>query len=263
MSSTPNRAWLLLLVLAIRLARTQSVSSLPQCVQDCINQSDDDNCSATDVSCLCRASGGNFLPNLITCMHGTCDGDLDVTLLLSPLEIICEVAGAPIPESAIMSAENQASSLASQVTTTVTVGGSSTTGGWEATTTVSMSTSVSTQTVTKTESGTTIYVLYPFTVGSTTTISGDPSTVTVEKTTTSHSSSEEASPSVSSTTTFTTSVEAAETSSSGSASKTSARNPAMTNSSPFTTTNGNLGSKKKVGSLLALSVFLVACCLWY
>ena len=284
MLSNSGTALLLLSALAIPLTLGQFVSSLPQCVQGCIDQSQDDNCSVADVACLCRASSGNFLPDLITCMHNTCDNDLDINLLLAPLQLICEVVGAPIPESAIWNAENQASSLASQVTTTVTVGGSSATGGAEATTTVSMPSSVSTKTITKTESGSTIYVLYPITVGRTTTVSGKPSTVTVDSVSTftttnsrgrtvtetetytqtaGESGSGAAESSVSSTTTLTTSVQAVETSSSGSPSRTSTRNPEVTNSSPFTTTNGNDGSKERVGSLLGLSVFLFMCCFWY
>jgi hypothetical protein len=287
MLSNSSKALLLLLGLAITLVQTQFVDSLPQCVQNCISQSQDDNCSVADVACLCRASSGNFLPNLITCMHGNCDNSLDNNLLLTPLQLICQVVGAPIPESAIRNAENQASSLAAQVTTTVTVDGASATGGAETTTTVSMpmSSSVSTKTVTKTESGSTIYVVYPITVGSTTTVSGQPSTVTIASvstyttidsqgstvtetstyTQTTGAPSEAASSSFSSTTTFTTSVQAEETSSSGLASGTSSGNgkPEVTNSSPFTTTNGNDGNMERVSSLLGFSVFLMACCLWY
>ncbi|KAE9376986.1 hypothetical protein N431DRAFT_436231 [Stipitochalara longipes BDJ] len=266
MRSNAGQALLLLSALTILLAHAQFISSLPQCIQDCINQSQDDNCSVTDLACLCRASAGSFLPDLITCIHGTCN--LDENLLLEPLQVVCEVAGAPIPESAIQSAESQASSLDAQATTTVTVGGASATGGSEATTTVSMTvltSSVSTKTVTKTKDGSTIYVVYPITLGSTTTVSGKPSTVTTISTQTTNRSSSgaAASGSVSSTTTLTTSVEAAETSSSGLPSKTSAKPPAMTNSSPFTTTNGNGVGKEGVGSLLGFSFFLMACCFWY
>lgn len=268
MFSTIGKALLLLLALTIALAHASFVSSLPQCIQDCIDQSQDDNCSVTDVACLCRASAGNFLPHLLLCAEKTCYNDFDNDVLLAPLQIVCEFAGAPIPESAIQNAENQASSLEAQKTTTVTVGGSSATGGAGATTTLSMTvmkSSVSTKTVTKTQSGETIYVVYPITVGSKTTVSGQPTTVTsVSTKSTGRSSSGTTSDSVSSTTTLTTSVQAAETSSSGSASKAStARNPGTTNSSPFTTTNNNGASKEGVGGLLGFSVFLMAHCLWY
>jgi len=266
MLSNAGKALLLLSALALPLTQTQFISSLPQCIQDCIDQSSDDNCSVTDVACLCRASAGNFLPQLLTCIHSSCD--LDENLLLDPLQVVCEVAGAPIPESAIQSAQSEASSLDAQGTTTVTVGGVSATGSSEVTITVSttlLTSSVSTKTVTKTKDGSTIYVVYPITVGSTTTVSGKPSTVTTISTQTTRSSSSDpaASGSVSSTTTLTTSVEAAETSSSGSPSKTSAKNPEVTNSSPFTTTNGNGAGKHGLGSLLGFSVFLMTCCLWF
>jgi len=268
MLSIPGTALLLLSAFTIPLVQTGFISSLPQCIQNCIDESQDDNCSVTDVACLCRASSGNFLPDLITCTSRNCDDDLD--LLLTPLQIVCEIAGAPIPDSAIQSAQSQVSSLYAPATTTVIVGGSSATGGLEATTTVStivMKSSVSTKTVTKTEDGSTIYVVYPITVGSTTTVSGKPSTITSKLTSrhsTRESSSVTTSGSVSSTTTLTTSVEAAETSSVASpSSRTSTRKPETTNSSPFTTTNGNGASKESLGSLLGFSVFLMACCLWY
>lgn len=287
MLSNSSKAFLLIFGLAIKSVQTQFVDSLPQCVQNCISQSQDDNCSVADVACLCRASSGNFLPDLITCMHGNCDNSLDNNLFLTPLQLICEVVGAPIPEAALRNAENQASSLATQVTTTVTIGGVSATGGAEATTTVSMPmpSSVSTKTIIKTESGSTIYVVYPITVGSTTTVSGKPPMVTIASvstyttidsqgstvtetstyTQTTEAPSGAASSSVSSTTTFTTSIQAEETSSPGSPSRTSSGTgkPEVTNSSPFTTTNGNYGSKERVSSLLGFSVFLMACCLWY
>lgn len=268
MLSNLGKALLVVSALAFPLSHAGFVSSLPQCIQDCIDQSQDDNCSVTDVVCLCHASEGHFLPDLITCMKGNCDNDLDSNLLLAPLQIVCEIAGAPIPESAIRNAENQTSSLDAQATTTVTVGGASATGDSESTTTVSMAvmkSSVSTKTVTKTRSGETIYVIYPITVGSMTTVSGKPSIVTSITTHMSRrSSSETASDSVSSTTTFTTSVQAAETSSSRSPpSKTSAKHPAETNGSPFTNTNKNGASKEGFVSLLGFSIFLMACCLWY
>jgi hypothetical protein len=262
----PGKALLLLSALTVPLAHTSFVSFLPQCIQDCIDQSQDDNCSVTDVACLCRASAGNFLPDLIICTHDSCERDLDNDLLLNPLQIVCEIAGVPIPESAIRSAENQASSLDAQKTTIVTIGWASATGGREATTTVSMAvmeSSVSTKTVTKTLSGETIYVVYPITVGSKTTVSGKPSTVTsISTKSTGRFPSGTASDSALSTTTLTTSVQAAETSSSGSSRRPST-DPEVTNSSPFTTTNNNGASKESVGSLRVFSVFLMAYCLWY
>lgn len=180
-SSKYSQAALALLIFLPPLVQSQFVSSLPQCVQKCIQQSDNENCSAVDIACLCRASAGNFLPDIITCIHGNCDNNLDNSLLLTPLQFVCELAGTPIPDSAIRNAENQASSLATQVatqvTTTVTMGGSSASGGAEATTTVE-DVWVSTVTVTTTQKGLTLTLEYPVTVEKTTTVSGSPSTVT-------------------------------------------------------------------------------------
>ncbi|KAF4637448.1 hypothetical protein G7Y89_g654 [Cudoniella acicularis] len=67
---------------------------------------------------------------------GFCDNSLDNDLLLTPLQIACNLAGTSIPSAAILNAQNIASSLDSQVTTTVTTGGSSATGSTEATATV-------------------------------------------------------------------------------------------------------------------------------
>lgn len=115
MLSLPIRAVIALSFLFLPLIRAQFVSSLPQCVQNCIEQSTDDNCEIADIKCLCRASAGNFLPDLIICMHGGCDNDLDNNLLLTSLQLACVIAGTPIPDSAIRNAENEASSLATQV----------------------------------------------------------------------------------------------------------------------------------------------------
>jgi len=151
---------------SLPLVRSQFVSSLPQCVQTCINQSQDDNCDVTDVACLCRASNGNFLPDLITCMHGNCDNSLDNDLLLTPLQLACDLAGVPISSAAISNAESEASSLATQVTTTVYESGSP-------------SATVTTITFVETDvQGSTATLAYPVTVGSSTTIYGQPSTVT-------------------------------------------------------------------------------------
>jgi len=194
---------LVALAIFLPLAQSQLVQSLPDCVQQCIDQSGDDNCSVSDIKCLCRASAGNFLPNLITCMHGDCDNSLDNNLLLTPLQYACEIVGTPIPDSAIQNAENVGSSLATQATATRTVvvtvsGGSAVTsgasasgasasgnggggkGGSEVTTTIQVpaSPSITTVTTIATErDGSVIVVAYPVTEWLTTTLSGSGSTV--------------------------------------------------------------------------------------
>ena len=122
----------------------QFVLSLPQCVQNCITQSQDDDCQVTDVKCLCRASAGKFLPVLITCTHGECDNSFDNDLLLTPLQLVCEIVGTPIPASALRNAQNQDSSLASQPTVTVTVSSPSATASSGPATTILGSSSLST-----------------------------------------------------------------------------------------------------------------------
>jgi hypothetical protein len=178
---------LLALLTIFQLSSAQLISSLPSCIQDCVTSSPDNNCDITDIGCICRASRGNFLPDVITCMHSTCDGNLDVNLLLTPLQLACQIAGAPIPSAALRNAENEASSLATQVTTTVTVGGSSATATSQQTITPDAQDppSVSSVTVTSTQSGSTVYVVYPITLGSTKTESEMPSTLTIQQTFTS------------------------------------------------------------------------------
>jgi len=262
-------ALLLLTSVFLRLAQSQFVASLPQCIQDCIDQSGDENCSVTDIKCLCRASAGNFLPDLITCMHGNCDNALDNDLLLTPFQLVCEIAGAPIPESAIENAENVGSSLATQVTKTVTMDGSSASGGGiGATTTLDVaSSSVSTVTVTTTQGGSVIDVVYPVTWWRTTTNSGSGSTITPGATTTkmpglpeTSSSSSGLSPQSSNPTI---SLAAASTSSrESSATKTKdAPSEDSTNSAPFKDTNS--ASRGRVGNLLGLALLLVMGIAWF
>src|SRR6266536_2131680 len=63
---------------------------------------------------------GNFLPDLVLCMHGACDPSLDVSALLSPLSLVCDSLGTPISHSALANAEGVASSVVAQSTVTVT-----------------------------------------------------------------------------------------------------------------------------------------------
>jgi len=241
----------------------QSVFSLPQCVQNCISQSQDDNCQITDIKCLCRASSaGNFLPGLITCTHAECDNTFDNDLLLTPLQLVCEIAGIPIPASALANAENQASSLASQPTVTVTVSSPSATAITGTDTTVSEPSSLSTVTVTKTQLGSTIYEVY------TTTIDSRGSTVT-QKTTYTETATASAHISSSTTnshsTTLTTIIAGAKTSSSSTAKTrtTTAPSPDSTNSAPFKDTNGNSAVRMEVlGSWLGWSILISFGFIW-
>jgi hypothetical protein len=247
--------------LQLPLAFSQFISSLPGCVQNCIDDQDS-YCEVTDINCLCQESAGTFLPDVITCMHSNCDSSIDNSLLLTPLQWMCDIAGAPIPGSAIQSAESAASSLAAQITTTVT------------TITVEAPL-VTTETITTTYGGSTIAIIYPVTEWSTTTASGFPSTITsvsaespstgaipgTGSTFTTITSSE--SSSFSSPTTITTSVAADETSSlQTSPSKThAAGDPIQTNSSPFQDTNSAVA--RKGGNILGFSVLLALACVLF
>ena len=254
--------------LQLPLAYSQFISSLPGCVQNCIDDQDS-YCEVTDINCLCQESGGTFLPDVISCMHSNCDSSIDDSLLLTPLQWMCDIAGAPIPGSAIQSAESAASSLAAQITTTVT------------TITVEAPL-VTTETITTTYGGSTIAIIYPVTEWSTTTASGFPSTITsvsaespstgaipstiisthsTGSTFTTITSSE--SSSFSSPTTITTSVPVDETSSlQTSLSKThAAGDPIQTNSSPFQDTNSAVA--RKGGEILGFSVLLALACVLF
>ena len=251
-------------IFILPFGQAQSVFSLPQCVQNCISQSQDDNCQITDVKCLCRASAaGNFLPGLITCTHAECENTFDNDLLLTPLQLVCEIAGIPIPASALANAENEASSLASQPTVAVTVSSPSATAITGTDTTASEPSSLSTVTVTKTQSGSTIYEVY------TTTIYSRGSTVT-QKTTYTETATASAHISSStddsqSTTLTTTTVAGAKTSSSSTAKSrtTTAPSPDSTNSAPFKDTNGNSAVRMKVpGSWLGLSILISFAFTW-
>ncbi|TVY50091.1 hypothetical protein LOCC1_G000022 [Lachnellula occidentalis] len=257
-------------------ADSQFISSLPQCVQNCIIQSDDEDCSASDIKCLCRASAGNFLPDLITCMHGNCDSNLDKDAVLMPLQLACQIAGMPIPDSAMRNAQNRASSLAGQVTTTVTVGGK--TGGSAAVATTSCSSdyiepSVSSSTVIETQGVYTITLWFPVTILRTNTLIGSPSTGTISSSSTVFAATFKTTPASSivsstgavsssdlSTATVATSVALASTSSDGDgASKTSsAQSEDETNSSPFKGSNVGLAHRSVDGNWLGLAIVVVA-----
>ena len=251
-------------------SQAQFTSSLPQCIQGCIEQSQYNNCQASDVKCLCRASAGNFLPDLVTCMRGNCD--LDAGILLMSLQAVCIVAGAPIPDKALQNAENQATSV-QQVTTTVTVGSPSSTGdpntlttayyGYSETTTISE---------TKTQDNDlTIPVADPTTVWRTATVLGAGSTTTSDNPSSSITShNEDSTP-----TTFTiqstpgsnlltmTTLKDAQTSSSVSkATITSVVSQDEANSSPFKDSNSS-GSRNNLGALTSLTALLVMGRIWF
>ncbi|KAI9871044.1 MAG: hypothetical protein M1830_003505 [Pleopsidium flavum] len=171
-------------------ACSQIISDLPQCWQNCIHNSGDFNCADLDIPCICRISNGNFLTDVVTCVKGNCDDQLDSNLLITPLQLACNLAGTPISSAAIRNAENAQSSdgegytaqrttvVVAQTTTTTADGGSQ--GVVTETVTAAPSTRATTITETTTDSqGSTYYVVVPITMQHSTTVYSRPSTVTV------------------------------------------------------------------------------------
>ena len=253
------------------LSQAQFISSLPQCIQNCIDQSQFDNCQATDIRCLCRASAGNFLPSLVTCMRGSCD--LDASVLLEPLQAVCMMAGAPIPDDVLQNAGGQPSSV-QQVTKTVTIGSPSATGGSEYPTTfdngypeVATVTEIMTQ-----DNSLTTTLTYPVTVWRTATISGTEPTTTsaypsmsttslnedpMSETVISQSASQPETTSL-----VTTTVKGAQTSSSVSkATKTPSSSQDETNSAPFKDTSSS-GSRAGLGIATTVTTLMMMVALW-
>ncbi len=177
----------------LKLSLSQTLTNLPQCWQNCISDSGHFNCAALDVSCMssfslstfgkyigistnaspgiCRAWNSGILTSVLTCIKSNCDSSLDQNLLLSPLELTCDLAGVPISNSVISSAL-QAASTTATVTATSTVTQSY---YWQST----FGTIATTVVVPITESnGNTVIVAFPVTIEPSTTIYGSPSTST-------------------------------------------------------------------------------------
>ncbi|KAH6660559.1 hypothetical protein BKA67DRAFT_548432 [Truncatella angustata] len=91
--------------------------NLPSCASDCIENS---GCDTSDIKCMCWASRGSFLPDVVACMYRECSQDISVDTWLTPLELACEVLGQPIPVSAISSAEAAQGSITNTKPTTAT-----------------------------------------------------------------------------------------------------------------------------------------------
>ncbi|KAI9827460.1 MAG: hypothetical protein M1832_004809 [Thelocarpon impressellum] len=91
-------------------ARGQVLNNIPVCYQNCIKNAGDFTCNGIDISCICRLSGGNFLPSVIECIKSTCDSNLNSNNLLGPLQVGCNLVGVPISSSIISNAEAQITS---------------------------------------------------------------------------------------------------------------------------------------------------------
>jgi hypothetical protein len=99
----------------------------PSCVSDCIQGS---GCDAADVKCMCEASQGSFLTDVVVCTYRDCTQIVSVDVLLGPLEFACNVLGESIPDSAVSSAEAAQSSIDHPgSTTTVVISQTTSTGG--------------------------------------------------------------------------------------------------------------------------------------
>lgn len=122
---------------------------------------------------VCRAWNGGVLTSLLTCIKSTCDSSLNIDLLLSPLELTCDLAGVPISSAVVSSAIQAATTTAivtSYVTDTVTQSYY-----WQS----SFATIATTVVIPVTDSnGRTVIVAFPVTIEPSTTIYGSPSTST-------------------------------------------------------------------------------------
>ncbi|MCJ1255503.1 hypothetical protein MMC24_003319 [Lignoscripta atroalba] len=98
---------LTLLFTSFSVSFAQVIADLPQCWQNCINNRDF-TCSDTDIPCICQASRGTFLTDVVACVNSACSSDTDLgpDLVLSLLEAMCQFAGIPIPPDVIQSAED-------------------------------------------------------------------------------------------------------------------------------------------------------------
>jgi hypothetical protein len=124
---------------------------------------------------VCRAWNGGVLTSVLTCIKSTCDSSLNTDLLLSPLELTCDLAGVPISSAVVSSAIQAATTTAvvtNYVTDTVTESYY-----WQST----FGTIATTVVVPVTGSdGRTLIVAFPVTIEPSTTIYGSPSTSTPE-----------------------------------------------------------------------------------
>lgn len=114
-----------------------------------------------------------MLTSVLTCIKSTCDSSLNTDLLLSPLELTCDLAGVPISSAVVSSAIQAATTTAivtSYVTDTVTQSYY-----WQS----SFATIATTVVIPVTDSNDrTLIVAFPVTIEASTTIYGSPSTST-------------------------------------------------------------------------------------
>lgn len=68
-----------------------------------------------------RSTSSNFLTTTVTCIRNSCHNNLDLSPLLTSLQLACNLAGQPIPTSDITSAEKAGASTTSYSVTPGTV----------------------------------------------------------------------------------------------------------------------------------------------
>ncbi|MCJ1484957.1 hypothetical protein MMC06_005130 [Schaereria dolodes] len=97
----------------IPFALAQVIADLPQCWQYCVNDRNI-SCSNTDITCICSLSGTDLLSDIFSCVETRCDSSTspDPDLLLSEFIRACQLAGEPIPQDVIQSAENAGNTVA-------------------------------------------------------------------------------------------------------------------------------------------------------
>ncbi|KAM0814548.1 hypothetical protein AB5N19_00338 [Seiridium cardinale] len=209
----------------------------PGCVSNCIENS---GCSTANVKCMCQASQGTFLSDVVACTYSDCSQAISVDDLLGPLELACGVLGEPIPDSAISSAEAAQSSIdnpkpsTTTVLITATTTAKTTSSGKTTHTAISTSTPTSVETDSVTETSTSSHDTGGGD-GSTTTTATDSSSTEV------HFSSDTSSQTASSSATTTTTAGPVD----------------PTDSSPFATPINSGGSSEQ-GSFLGAVVGLAA-----
>ena len=180
-----------LLFCVFSLSSSQTLSNLPECWQACITSANNFNCATLDVPCkfnspsscyrsrssllrtsgVCQAWNGGVLASALSCIKSTCDPSLDADLLISPLELFCDLAGVSVSSAVISSALQTATTPATMtryVTDTVTESYY-----WQST----FETISTTVVVPVTGSdGHTVIVAFPVTIEPSTTVYGAPST---------------------------------------------------------------------------------------
>ncbi|KAF2176745.1 hypothetical protein K469DRAFT_721949 [Zopfia rhizophila CBS 207.26] len=120
MASSAVFSALVLLVFALGVSGYDWVDMLPDCWQDCLNNSNDVSCDSA--RCICKASkSDSFLPDAVYCAHSNCDAeDWAIDAFLIPLQVYCGAIGKEIPYSILSSAQCAATETSQQPKATST-----------------------------------------------------------------------------------------------------------------------------------------------